>query len=267
MYWCQVNLYISLWLKSCWLAHWCVRLHADRLPLMNSCLKQCKTGTCSSRCSPEHSLFRPPLCSSKLFTINSGDACLLENVSARLLFQSKQHMCSSQFQGYPAKLVLQYFCGSKDITCIYTSVNTVYSHKLHLEKLKITAGLMKESASKAYKNNDVLKNELSAAAYHILRVQPNRKYSRRRRLTDLTWLLVIVWWHIRQHPHFPPFRLTFVVSSCQSFGMQPENGEERCSRKGLNTTNFGMKCCYQNTTQADAIWGRLLWRCGIDSRK
>lgn len=125
---------------------------------------------------------------------------------------------------------------------------------------------MKESAFKAYKNNDVLKNELSAA-YHILRVQPNRKYSRRRRLTDLTWLVVIVWWHIRQHPHFPPFRLTFVVSSCQSFGMQAENGEEGCSRKGLNTTSFGMKCCYQNTTQADVIWGRLLWRCGIDSRR
>lgn len=50
---------------------------------------------------------------------------------------------------------------------------------------------MKENTSKTYKNNDVLKNELNSA-YHILRAQPSIKHSRRRRLTDFTWLVVIV---------------------------------------------------------------------------
>lgn len=125
---------------------------------------------------------------------------------------------------------------------------------------------MKENTYKTYKNNGVLKNE-SNTAYHNLCAKPNMKHCWRRRLTSLTWLLVIVWWHIRQHPHFPSVLLTFVVSCRQSFGMQTENGEKGRSRKDPNTTNFGIKCCCQNTTHEDVIWGRWLWRRAIDSQR
>lgn len=125
---------------------------------------------------------------------------------------------------------------------------------------------MNENTYKTYKNNGVLKNE-SNTAYHILCAKPNMKHCWRRRLTSLTWLLVIVWWHIRQHPHFPSVLLTFVVSCRQSFGMQTENGEKGRSRKDPNTTNFGIKCCCQNTTHEDVIWGRWLWRRAIDSQR
>lgn len=126
---------------------------------------------------------------------------------------------------------------------------------------------MKESASKAYKNNDVLKNELSAA-YHILRVQPDRKYSRRRRLTDLTWLLVIVWWHIRQHPHFPPFQLTSVVSGCQSFGMQKlRTVKKDAVVKAWTQPILGWSAAIKTPLRQTLYGDVCFWRCSIDSRR
>lgn len=94
----------------------------------------------------------------------------------------KQHVCSQRGPTHQVLAGNIFFCGYRDITHIDTSVTTVYSHNLHLEKLQITAGFIIENASKTYNNNDVFWNtgELNAA-HHTLRVRPAIKYSRRRR--------------------------------------------------------------------------------------
>lgn len=149
------------------LACCCVRLHADSLPLMNNYLQRCKTemrsswcaaGRCFNTTHPGAFFAQTSFVFAKavyglivvqLFISAQWDAC---RVSAGERFSKfavlvEQHMRSCQFQGYPEKLVLDWsgtthqvfacnsFCGYRDITCIYTSVNTVYSHNLHLEKL------------------------------------------------------------------------------------------------------------------------------------
>lgn len=117
--------------------------------------------------------------------INSGAA--LQGFSL-FAVPGKRQMCSRPFQVYPTKLDntarhikyrLAIFLWLQRY--IDTSVTTVYSHNLHLEKLEITAGCMKENTSRTSSNNGVFRKmgELNTA-HHILRVATCHKILRRR---------------------------------------------------------------------------------------
>lgn len=146
----------------------CVRLRADRLPLMNSYLQRSPPDTTHRRVafqqdSPRSLPGSDPICvCQSCLEINSRAAFHQHPVGCSpRVCQTKQHVCSHQFQVYPTKLdnaaqrikyrLAIFFFAVTEILHIL-SVTTVYSHNLDLEKLQITAGLIIENTT--YDNNE-----------------------------------------------------------------------------------------------------------------